>query len=123
MDLYVERMHFEAMKCMSRSYRPTVPVGYVAQILGFLRTDTGCAKSNVLQNSTQLHSQELFNSSVPSFVKRRRRLKASSSTLYMPEPENVVAHGDASLAVDDFLARTDGQLKRGSSDGPTVDTP
>jgi SAC3 family protein LENG8/THP3 len=47
--------------------------------------------------------------------------QASSSTLYMPE--NVVAHGDASLAVDDFLARTDGQLKRGSRDGPTVDTP
>jgi len=42
-DLYVERMRFEAMKCMSRSYRPTVPVGYVAQILGFLRTDSeGC---------------------------------------------------------------------------------
>jgi SAC3 family protein LENG8/THP3 len=36
-------MRFEAMKCMSRSYRPTVPVGYVAQILGFMRTDTGCA--------------------------------------------------------------------------------
>lgn len=36
-------MRFEAMKCMSRSYRLTVPVGYVAQILGFLRTDSeGC---------------------------------------------------------------------------------
>lgn len=36
-------MRFEAMKCMSRSYRPTVPVGYVAHILGFLRTDgEGC---------------------------------------------------------------------------------
>ena len=32
--------------------------------------------------------------------------QASSATLYMPEPENAVAHGDASLAVDDFLART-----------------
>lgn len=49
--------------------------------------------------------------------------QASSSTLYMPEPENAVAHGDASLAVDDFLARTDGHVKRSSSDGPTVDTP
>ena len=29
-------MRFEAIKCMSRSYRPTVPVGYVAQVLGFL---------------------------------------------------------------------------------------
>jgi len=42
-DLYVERMRFEAMKCMSRSYRPTLPVGYAAQILGFVRTDSeGC---------------------------------------------------------------------------------
>lgn len=39
----MERMRFEAMKCMSRSYRPTVPVEYVAQILAFLRTDSeGC---------------------------------------------------------------------------------
>jgi hypothetical protein len=29
-------MRFEAIKCISRSYRPTVPVGYVARILGFL---------------------------------------------------------------------------------------
>ena len=35
-DLYVERMRFEAIKCISRSYRPTVPAGYVARILGFL---------------------------------------------------------------------------------------
>ena len=49
--------------------------------------------------------------------------QASSSTLYMPEPEDAVAHGDASLAVDDFLARTDGHVKRCSSNGPTVDTP
>jgi len=42
-DLYVERMRFEAMKCMSKSYRPTLPVGYAAQILGFVRTDSeGC---------------------------------------------------------------------------------
>jgi SAC3 family protein LENG8/THP3 len=27
------------------------------------------------------------------------------TTLYMPEPENAVSHGDASLAVDDFLTR------------------
>jgi hypothetical protein len=39
-DLYVERMRFEAVKCMSKSYRPTIPVGYVAQILGFSRIDS-----------------------------------------------------------------------------------
>ena len=34
-DLYVEKMRYEAVKCMSKSYRPTVPVSFVAQILGF----------------------------------------------------------------------------------------
>ncbi|AQK94307.1 Putative SAC3/GANP family protein [Zea mays] len=125
MDLYVERMRFEAMKCMSRSYRPTVPVGYVAQILGFLRTDTGCATNGDdglegCEKWLKAHGTVL---SEDSSGELQIDTKASSSTLYMPEPENAVAHGDASLAVDDFFARTDGQLKRGSSDGPTVDTP
>nr|GEX98457.1 SAC3 family protein A isoform X1 [Tanacetum cinerariifolium] len=35
MDLYVEKMRYAAVKCMTRSYRPTLPVSYVAQILGF----------------------------------------------------------------------------------------
>lgn len=28
-------MRFEAVKCMSRTYRPTIPILYVAQVLGF----------------------------------------------------------------------------------------
>jgi len=32
-------------------------------------------------------------------------LQVSSSNLFVPEPEDAVAHGDANLAVDDFLAR------------------
>lgn len=31
----MEKMRFEAVKCMSRTYRPTIPVLYVAQVLGF----------------------------------------------------------------------------------------
>jgi len=38
-DLYAERMRFEAIKCMSKSYRPTVPIRYAAQVLGFLGID------------------------------------------------------------------------------------
>ena len=38
-DLYAERMRFEAIKCMSKSYRPTVPIRYAAQILGFVGID------------------------------------------------------------------------------------
>lgn len=33
-------------------------------------------------------------------------LQASSTTLYMPEPDDAVAHGDANLAVNDFFTRT-----------------
>ena len=32
-------------------------------------------------------------------------LQASSSSLFVPEPEDAVAHGDANLAVNDFFAR------------------
>lgn len=34
-DLYVEKMRYAAVKCISRSCRPTVPVLYLSQILGF----------------------------------------------------------------------------------------
>ena len=34
-DLYVEKMRFRAVSCMSRSYRPTLPVSYIAQVLSF----------------------------------------------------------------------------------------
>lgn len=35
-DLYVEKMRYKAVSCMSRSYRPTIPVSYIAQVLGFI---------------------------------------------------------------------------------------
>lgn len=34
-DPYVEKMRYKAVSCMSRSYRPQVPVSYIAQVLGF----------------------------------------------------------------------------------------
>ncbi|XP_062078016.1 SAC3 family protein A-like [Humulus lupulus] len=35
MDLYVEKMRFKAVCCISRSYWPVLPVSYIAQVLGF----------------------------------------------------------------------------------------
>ena len=40
-DLYVEKMRYKAVSCMSRSYRPTIPVSYIARVLGFCRTSDG----------------------------------------------------------------------------------
>ncbi|KAF0923865.1 hypothetical protein E2562_007720 [Oryza meyeriana var. granulata] len=101
MDLYVERMRFEAVKCMSKSYRPTIPVEYVAQILGFLRIDSEVSEE--CETWLKAHGAIL---SIDNSGDLQLDAKASATTLYMPEPENAVAHGDASLAVNDFLART-----------------
>ncbi|KAK3135350.1 hypothetical protein QOZ80_5BG0417890 [Eleusine coracana subsp. coracana] len=109
MDLYVERMRFEAMKCMSKSYRPTVPVCYVAHILGFLRTGS---EGSVISGDDGLEECEIWLKAHGAVLLADNNgelqidMKASSTALYMPEPENAVSHGDASLAVNDFLART-----------------
>lgn len=34
-DLYVEKMRYKAVTFMSRSCRPTIPVSYLVQVLGF----------------------------------------------------------------------------------------
>ena len=41
-DLYVEKMRYKAVSCMSQSYRPQVPVSYIAQVLGF----SSCLSTN-----------------------------------------------------------------------------
>lgn len=35
-DLYVEKMRYKAVTFMSRSCRPTIPVSYIVQVLGFI---------------------------------------------------------------------------------------
>ncbi|KAG0473662.1 hypothetical protein HPP92_015519 [Vanilla planifolia] len=109
MDLHVEKMRFEAIKCMSKSYRPTVPVVYISQVLGFsnsAQTDADDGKGTSGQEDCEewlrAHGAVL---AVDSYGELQLDTKASSLTLYMPEPEDAVAHGDANLAVDDFLTR------------------
>ncbi|VAH65710.1 unnamed protein product [Triticum turgidum subsp. durum] len=108
MDLYVERMRFEAIKCMSKSYRPTVPVRYVTRVLGFTRVDVLC-EANVADGLEECEEWLKAHGAVLAVDENSGELqidtKVSSASLYMPEPDNAVSHGDASLAVDDFLAR------------------
>ncbi|KAK9282710.1 hypothetical protein L1049_010930 [Liquidambar formosana] len=111
MDLYVEKMRYEAVKCMSRSYRPSVPVSYIAQVLGFtsvLPIIEGSDEKDMdgLEECVEwlkAHGACLIPDNTGEML---LDTKASSSSLYMPEPEDAVAHGDASLAVNDFLTRT-----------------
>ncbi|XP_006644972.2 SAC3 family protein A isoform X2 [Oryza brachyantha] len=108
MDLYVERMRFEALKCISKSYRPTLPVKYAAQVLGFMGIDEVCeaTKTDGLEECEEwLKAHGAVLSVDSNNGELQIDTKVSSTSLYMPEPDNAVSHGDASLAVNDFLAR------------------
>ncbi|EFH53786.1 hypothetical protein ARALYDRAFT_905913 [Arabidopsis lyrata subsp. lyrata] len=48
MDLYVEKMCYKAVNFMSRSCRPTIPVSYIVQVLGF----TGAASDGTDEKET-----------------------------------------------------------------------
>lgn len=114
MDLYVEKMRFKAVSCMSRSYRPTVPVSYVAQVLGFTGvspTNEECEERDSDGLEECVEWLKAHGASLVTDANGEVQLdaKASSSTLFMPEPEDAVSHGDANLAVNDFLARASSQ--------------
>ncbi|XP_075083904.1 SAC3 family protein A isoform X2 [Nicotiana tabacum] len=108
MDLYAEKIRYAAVRCMSHSYRPTVPVTYIAQVLGFtsvlLTTEESEDADGVEDCMEWLKAHGACLTSDNS-GEMQFDAKASVSSLYMPEPEDAVSHGDASLAVNDFLTR------------------
>ncbi|KAL2526125.1 SAC3/GANP/Nin1/mts3/eIF-3 p25 family [Abeliophyllum distichum] len=111
MDLHAEKMRYAAIRCMSRSYRPTVPVSYIAQILGFanlLLTTEASDEKDVDGVEECVEWLKAHGGCLTSDNSGEMLLdtKVSASSLYMPEPEDAVAHGDASLAVNDFLTRS-----------------
>ncbi|KAJ8765863.1 hypothetical protein K2173_020379 [Erythroxylum novogranatense] len=106
MDLCVEKIRYKAVSCMSRSYRPTLPVSYIAQVLGFCASSEGKdeKESDGLAECVEwlkAHGACLTSDNGD----MQLDAKASSSSLYVPEPEDAVAHGDANLAVNDFFTR------------------
>ncbi|KZV26113.1 leukocyte receptor cluster member 8 [Dorcoceras hygrometricum] len=111
MDLHVEKMRYSAVKCMCRSYRPTVPISYIAQILGFVNAlpTTEASDHKEVDGGEECvdwlkaHGACLTSDNYGEVL---LDTKASVPSLYMPEPEDAVAHGDASLAVNDFLTRS-----------------
>ncbi|XP_020248458.1 SAC3 family protein A isoform X2 [Asparagus officinalis] len=109
MDLYVEKMRFSAIKCMCKSYRPTIPLSYIAQTLGFSREaqiadgeDEDAIKLEECEEWLKAHGAVL---TVDGSGEHQVDTKVTAPSLFMPEPEDAVAHGDTSLAVDDFLTR------------------
>ncbi|KAJ6900508.1 hypothetical protein NC652_026574 [Populus alba x Populus x berolinensis] len=110
MDLYVEKMRYKAVSCMSWSYRPTIPVSYISQVLGFSSSSDGNDEKDSdgsgLEECVEWMKAHGACLTTDNNGEMQLDAKASSSSLYMPEPEDAVAHGDANLAVNDFLTRT-----------------
>ncbi|XP_021722302.1 SAC3 family protein A-like isoform X1 [Chenopodium quinoa] len=109
MDLCVEKMRFEAVKCMSRTYRPTIPVSYVAQVLGFSSVSEGEGADEGDVDGLEECMEWLKAHGACLIADNNGEMmidaKVSSSSLCMPEPDDAVAHGDANLAVNDFFTR------------------
>ncbi|XP_059317628.1 SAC3 family protein A isoform X2 [Lycium ferocissimum] len=108
MDLYADKMRYAAVRCMSRSNRPTVPVTYIAQVLGFtsvLSTAEESEDTDGVEDCVEWLKAHGACLTPDNSGEMQFDAKASVSTLYMPEPEDAVSHGDASLAVNDFLTR------------------
>ncbi|KAK3018511.1 hypothetical protein RJ639_003684 [Escallonia herrerae] len=111
MDLYVEKMRYAAVTCMSRSYRPTLPVIYIAQVLGF-NSSLASAEASDEKDTDGLDECVEWLKAHGAYLTADNSGellldgKASASSLYMPEPDDAVSHGDASLAVNDFLTRS-----------------
>ncbi|PNX71509.1 leukocyte receptor cluster member-like protein, partial [Trifolium pratense] len=109
-DLYVEKMRYKAVTCMCRSYRPTIPVSYVSQVLGF-STAAATNEANDEKEAIALEEcLEWLKAHGASIIADNNGdmmvdTKVSSTNLFVPEPEDAVAHGDANLAVNDFLAK------------------
>ncbi|XP_071712157.1 SAC3 family protein A isoform X2 [Rutidosis leptorrhynchoides] len=107
MDLYVEKMRYAAVKSMTRSYRPTIPVSYVAHILGFQSAEPSDENdSGGLVECTEWLKAHGACLAEENSGEMMLDTKASVNTLFMPEPDDAVSHGDASLAVNDFLTRS-----------------
>ncbi|KAG4398173.1 hypothetical protein GLYMA_10G292300v4 [Glycine max] len=110
MDLYAEKMRYKAANCMCRSYRPTLPVSYISRVLGFSTGMATNGASDEGETDALEECSEWLKAHGASIITDNNGdmlldTKVSSSNLFVPEPEDAVAHGDANLAVDDFLAR------------------
>eukprot|EP01018_Ginkgo_biloba_P032101 Gb_20506 [translate_table: standard] len=110
MDLHVEKMRYEAVRCMSRSYRPTVPIAYIAQILAFTSVVSSRGSEEELDGLDECEEWLRAHGAIlvrdMSTGEFQLNAKDTAACLSMPVSEDAVPHGDAYLAVNDFLART-----------------
>ncbi|CAM6085017.1 unnamed protein product [Calypogeia fissa] len=108
MDKHVEKMRFEAVKCMTRSYRPSLPVSFIARTLGFSGIVTLGGEEKEIDGVDDCDEWLRSHGAQVNFDSTANELvldtKMSAMSLFMPEPEDVVPHGDANLGLNDFFS-------------------
>jgi hypothetical protein len=96
-------VRFDAASVAARAYRPSLPLRALLPALGFDAPDAGGAPA--------LHAWLLAHGAVinapaggeDGVEDAEVDCKATAAALFVPAPENAVAHGDADLDVSDFL--------------------
>jgi hypothetical protein len=127
MDAAVERMRFSAASVVARAYRPAVPLAALVSALGFdtpaEEADAPAADADAAAGADAAAPVASVAPEVALAALREWLLAhgasvagaagseeeamecgaAAASALFVPPPENAVAHGDADLDVSDFL--------------------
>eukprot|EP00873_Tetraselmis_striata_P036119 jgi/Tetstr1/456383/TSEL_043117.t1 len=110
MELHEEQMRFNATTVLTRSFKPTLSIAVVARMLGFqlpgLEQHEEDDAAHVVEciEWLKLHGAVLKDlEQGPDAA--RLDCKESADSLFIPEREDACAHGDANLAVDDFMKR------------------
>lgn len=99
-DLFIDKERFKYLKIICKSFRPSVPLGYVSKGLGFGDGEDGMARCHAwLGRHGCRFVGEVNKVSEDVMVD----CKTSLGTIAIPKDENRVSHGDANLAIDDFL--------------------
>ena len=101
-DLFIDKERFKYLRIMCKSFRPSVPLGYVSKGLGFGDGEDGMARCHAwlgrhgcrfVGEGSEVTGEVLVDS------------RASLGSIAMPEDDNRVSHGDAKLGLKDFLKK------------------
>mmetsp|Transcript_22383 Transcript_22383/g.62057 ORF Transcript_22383/g.62057 Transcript_22383/m.62057 type:complete len:806 (-) Transcript_22383:370-2787(-) len=117
MDIQEEQMRFSALTMLTRAFKPTVPVPTVCRMLGFAPASHGESADDGGGLDKEYEEQlcecvewlqahgAVLKDIIGGFQSAKLNCKESADRLLIPEKEDACAHGDANLAVDDFMKR------------------
>jgi len=101
----LEKVRFEGIKCLVRTHRPSLAIESTARFLGFMTEDSsGDTKDEAIEECVSwLLAHGACLDQGPEGQYTMFNTKESTDTLFVPEKEDAVAHGDATMSLGSFL--------------------